>query len=130
MKAIILCGIVACIASAASAQEKGPVEKDPVVLLTNELKSQTPAQWEVRVRWREGDQLLATITPWPYQEAFDLWYDPSRLFEKLSSLCPKADDPVWSIMTPQQDVVLEPTVGGKTGVEARVSCRKLSSAVR
>jgi len=125
MKAIILCGIVACIASAALAQEK-----DPVVLLTNELKSQTPPKWEVRVRWREGDRLLATITPWPYQEAFDLWYDPSRLFEKLTSLCPKADDPVWSIMMPKQDIVIEPTVGGKTGVEARVSCRKLISEAR
>jgi hypothetical protein len=125
MKAIVLHGIVACIASAALAQEI-----NPVVLLTNELKSQMPSKWEVHVRWREGDQLLATITPWPYQEAFELWYDQSRLFEKLVSLCPKADDSVWTLMTSKQDIVLEPTVGGKTGVEARVSCRKLNSETR
>jgi hypothetical protein len=125
MKAIILCGIVICAASAALAQDK-----DPVALLTTELRSQTPPKWEVHVRWREGDQLLATITPWPYQEAFELWYDQPRLFEKLTSMCPKGDDPIWAAMTTKQDIVIEPTVGGKTGVEARVSCRKLISEVR
>ena len=125
MKAIVACAIAVCMSSAALAEEG-----DAVTLLTSELKAQTPSRWEVRVRWREADMLLATITPWPYQEAFDLWYDPSTLLEKLSALCPKADDPVWRLITPKQDIVLEPTVGGKTGVEARVNCRNLAAQVR
>jgi hypothetical protein len=125
MKAIFLGAIVASIASAALAQDR-----DAVALLTSELKSRTPPKWEVHVRWREDDLLLATITPWPYQEAFELWYDQPKLFEKLTSLCPRADDPVWAAMTPKQDIVIEPTVGGKTGAEARVNCRKLISEVR
>jgi hypothetical protein len=30
----------------------------------------------------------------------------------------------WTLIEPGQDILLEPTVGGKSGVEARVSCRK------
>ena len=87
-------------------------------------------KWEVHVRWREGGVLLATITPWPYQEAFELWYDQAKLAETLRALCPKLDDRIWTMLTAEQDIVLEPTVGGKTGVEARISCRKLDNAVR
>lgn len=125
MRAFFLCAVMACSASPALAQDS-----DPIAVLTSELKSRTPSKWEVHVRWRDGDLLLATITPWPYQEAFELWYDQARFFEKLTSFCPKADDPVWAAMTAKQDIVIEPTVGGKTGAEARVSCRKLNSEGR
>lgn len=125
MRVIFLCVVLASTAPAALAQDR-----DPVAVLTSELKSRTPSRWEVHVRWREGDLLLATITPWPYQEAFELWYDQPRLLEKLTSLCPGANDPVWAAMTAKQDIAIEPTVGGKTGVEARVSCRKLISEGR
>ncbi len=107
------------VASPAVAQQS-----DAVPELAKELKAGAPAPWEVRVRWRDG-QLLASITPWPYQEAFKLWYDASRLAETLRDLCPKQDAPVWSLMKPDQDILLEPTVGGKSGVEMRVSCRKV-----
>ena len=94
-----------------------------VKALSQELKAHAPANWEVRVRWRDG-QLLATITPWPYQTAFQLWYDAAKMAETLSGLCPKPSEEIWKLIAPEQDVILEPTVGGKTGAEARVSCRK------
>jgi hypothetical protein len=100
------------------AQQPGAVPE-----LTKELKASAPSPWEVRVRWRDG-QLLASITPWPYDEAFKLWYDQTRLNETLRELCPKQNARVWAMIEPGEDILLEPTVGGKSGVEARVSCRK------
>jgi len=94
-----------------------------VAVLTNELKAHVPHQWEVRVLWRDG-QLLAFITPWPYQAAFDLWYDTPKLQETLTNLCPDPQQEIWKLIGAEQDVILEPTVGGKGGVEARVSCRR------
>jgi len=99
-------------------------QQDAVPELTQELKASAPSPWEVRVRWRDG-RLLASITPWPYQEAFKLWYDQTRLAETLRDLCPKQDAPVWSLIRPDEDILLEPRVGGKSGVEARISCRKV-----
>src|SRR5262245_16675297 len=122
MKALLLAAAASCVAFPALAQQQDPVE-----VLLGELKSKMPSKWEVHVRWRERDQLLATIIPWPYQEAFDLWYDRSKLARTLAALCPKADDPIWSLIDAKQDIVLEPTVGGKTGVAARLSCRTVNS---
>jgi hypothetical protein len=121
MKALVLSGMASLLAVAASAQQSSPVR-----LLNEELQSQLPPKWEAHVRWRDAGLLLATITPWPYQEAFELWYDQPRLIAKLSELCPKSDDQIWSMMQSHQHIVLEPTVGGKTGVGARLSCRKVS----
>ena len=126
MKTIIPYVIALFVASTALAAD----DKNAAALLTSELRAQAPAKWEVHVRWRETDLLLATITPWPYQEAFELWYDPSALFGKMAALCPQADDAVWGLIAPNQDIVLEPTVGGKTGVEARVNCRKVAAQAR
>lgn len=53
-------------------------QENAVQTLTEELKTHTPAKWEVRVRWRDG-QLLASITPWPYRDAFQLWCDAAKL---------------------------------------------------
>jgi hypothetical protein len=122
MRALFLTVGVTCVAFSALAQQP-----DPVGMLADELKSKMPPKWEAHVRWREGDQLLATIIPWPYQEAFALWYDQSKLASTLAALCPKADEPIWSLIDAKQDIVLEPTVGGKTGVAARLSCRTLNS---
>lgn len=119
MRALALAVVLPFAAGAALAQEQAAVPE-----LTKELKANAPSPWEVRVRWRDG-QLLASITPWPYQEAFKLWYDQTRLAETLRDLCPKGDAPVWSLMKPDEDILLEPTVGGESGVEARVSCRKV-----
>ena len=98
---------------------------DPVTVLTNELKAHAPDKWELRVRWRDG-QLLASVTPWPYQQAFDLWYDTPKLMDVLASLCPGPGEEIWKLIAADQDVILEPTVGGKSAVEARVSCRRIN----
>jgi hypothetical protein len=101
-------------------------QPDPVATLTGEIKAHTPPEWQLRVRWRD-EQLTASITPLPYQVAFELWYDLPRLIETLTGLCPGPDKEIWTLIKAEQDVVLEPTVGGKTGVEARVSCRKVTT---
>jgi hypothetical protein len=67
--------------------------------------------------------LLASFIP-PYHEGFDLWYRPENLLEKINDLCPERGARIWDMLREDQDVVLEPTVGGKTTVEMRVSCRK------
>src|SRR5690349_8775996 len=75
---------------------------DPVGILTSELKARAPAQWEVRVRWRDG-QLLATVTPWPYQEAFELWYNAPKFIALLSNLCPAPTEEIWNLLEPSED---------------------------
>ena len=91
--------------------------------LSRDLKVHAPSEWNVRVRWRDG-QLLATITPQPYQTAFELWYAPAKMIAALRDLCPGADAEIWSLVGPEHDIVLEPSVGGKTAPGARVNCRK------
>jgi len=98
-------------------------EDEAVAMLSRDLKQHAPAQWDVRVRWRDG-QLLATITPQPYQLAFELWYAPARLNAALRELCPGAGAEIWSLVGSERDIVLEPTVGGKTAPGTRVSCRR------
>jgi hypothetical protein len=115
----------AMVLMAMSAAAAAP-QDEAVKALTAEIKAHAPANWEVRVRWHEG-QLLASVTPWPYQEAFDLWYNSSKMADKLAALCPRADEPVWKLIEAGQTVVLEPTVGGKSVSEARVTCRKANA---
>ncbi len=95
---------------------------DAVGSLTRELKAHVPPQWQVRVRWRDGN-LLASVTPLPYDTAFKLWYEPEKLHQIIVDLCPKPSEEIWTLIGAGQDVILEPTVGGKSGMEVRVSCR-------
>ena len=90
--------------------------------LKNHLEQKAPRHWQVHVRWRDG-VLLASFMP-PYHEAFDLWYKPETLLQKMSDLYPERGARIWDMLREDQDVVLEPTVGGKTTLEMRVSCRK------
>src|SRR6516162_16488 len=90
--------------------------------LKNYLEQKAPRYWQIHIRWRDG-VLLASFMP-PYHEAFDLWYKPESLLQKMSDLCPERGARIWDMLRGDQDVVLEPTVGGKTTVEMRVSCRK------
>ena len=90
--------------------------------LRNELEHKLPSKWQMHVRWRDG-ALLASFMP-PYQEAFDLWYRPTDLLGKMSALCPEPDAGIWHLLRADEDIVLEPTVGGKTTLEMRLSCRK------
>jgi hypothetical protein len=87
-----------------------------------QLEQKAPRHWQVHIRWRDG-VLLASFMP-PYQEAFDLWYQPESLLERMRDLCPPRGTRIWNILREDQDILLEPTVGGKTTVEMRVSCRK------
>ena len=118
---VLACAVIAFLPGAAGAQQQ-----DAVAALADDLKAHAPATWEIRVRWRDG-QLLASITPWPYQQAFDLWYDISKLSDTLRGLCPDRSGKVWALIASNQDIVLEPTVGGKSVVEARVNCRATRS---
>jgi hypothetical protein len=97
-------------------------EDAPVEELKNHLERKAPRHWQVHVRWRDH-ALLASFMP-PYQEAFDLWYQPESLLQTMRELCPARRTRIWDILTEDQDVLLEPTVGGKTTLEMRVSCRK------
>ena len=87
------------------------------------LEQKAPRYWQVHVRWRDS-VLLASFMP-PYREAFDLWYQPESLLQKMIDLCPDRRARIWGMIREDQDIVLEPTVGGKTTNEMRVSCRKL-----
>jgi hypothetical protein len=91
--------------------------------LRNRLEQKVPSHWQVHVRWRDS-VLLASFMP-PYREAFDLWYQPESLLQKMIDLCPDRRARIWGMIREDQDIVLEPTVGGKTTNEMRVSCRKL-----
>jgi hypothetical protein len=113
--------LLALFAAICLALPAGAVEDRAAVALSRDLKEHAPS-WSVRVRWRDG-QLLATITPQPYQTAFELWYAPAKMIAALRYLCPSADTEIWSLVGSEHDIVLEPSVGGKTVPGARVSCR-------
>jgi hypothetical protein len=98
----------------------------PVAALKSELAGKVPGNWQVRVRWRDG-AVLASFMP-PFQEGFDLWYRPEVLLGRMRDLCPAPGDGIWHMLEPEQDIVLEPTVGGKSMLEMRVSCRELMRA--
>jgi hypothetical protein len=114
--------LIAFMAALPAALPIANAEDTPVSELTNQLEQKVPSRWQMRVRWRDG-VLLASFIP-PYQEGFDLWYQPDTLHQKMIDLCPDRKARIWGMLREDQDVVLEPTVGGKTTIEMRVSCRK------
>jgi hypothetical protein len=88
--------------------------------LQQELRRKVPSNWQVHVSQR-GDVLLAFITP-PYQEAFDLWYEPVKLRERMLGLCPGPNDSIWEQLAPHQIIAIAPTVGGKSADAMRLTC--------
>jgi hypothetical protein len=88
--------------------------------LEQEIARKVPQNWQVHVS-RRGDDLVAFFMP-PYQEAFDLWYEPDRLREKMLALCPSSDDAIWQMLAPGQNIMFEPTVGGKSAEAMRLAC--------
>ena len=95
-------------------------ETREAVALTQEISARIPSDWQVHVSWRDN-QLVAFVTP-PYQQAFDLWYEPEKLRAKMLSLCPSKDDSLWRLIGQDKQVAVEPTVGGKSDVAMRLTC--------
>lgn len=95
--------------------------QDARQLLQQELTGKVPSQWQVHVTWRDTT-LLAFVTPYPYQQASDLWYDPDKLQSSMRALCPDASDSIWTQLTSAQGIAVEPTVGGKGGDALRLAC--------
>ena len=93
-------------------------------IVAQNIEPKLPPHWQLHVSEREKI-LLVSLMP-PYQEAFDLWYDPQRQAAVLRQLCPAAGEEIWKLLGSDRDVVLQPTVGGKSVPEAQVSCRRLS----
>ncbi len=89
-------------------------------LLRQELVGKAPPDWLVHVSDR-GDMLLAFVTP-PYQQAFDLWFEPEQLRARMLGFCPSAEDKIWSQLQPRQLIAIEPTVGGKSADAMRLAC--------
>jgi hypothetical protein len=88
--------------------------------LEQEIARKVPQNWQVHVS-RRGDDLVAFFMP-PYQEAFDLWYEPDKLREKMLALCPSGNDAIWHKLAPGQNIMFEPTVGGKSAEAMRLTC--------
>jgi hypothetical protein len=88
--------------------------------LEQQILRKVPPNWQVHVS-RRGDDLIAFFMP-PYQEAFDLWYEPGRLQSKMMALCPSGDDAIWQKLAPEQNIKLEPTVGGKSADAMQLTC--------
>jgi len=98
-----VCALLLLSAAAVMPVQAAPPQDEAVKVLSAELKAHVPANWQIRVRWRDG-QLLASVTPWPYQEAFNLWYEPQKLGEALLGLCPKPDDEIWKLTSQSRRV--------------------------
>ncbi len=93
---------------------------DAGAYLEQEIARKVPQNWQVHVS-RRGDDLIAFFMP-PYQEAFDLWYEPGQLRDKMLALCPSSDDAIWRMLAPGQNILFEPTVGGKSAEAMRLTC--------
>jgi hypothetical protein len=114
--------LIACVAALLAVLPIANAEDSALGELKDHLEQRAPSHWQVHIRWRDG-VLLASFMP-PYHEAFELWYKPDSLLQKMSDLCPKRGARIWDMLRGDQDVAVEPTVGGKTTLEMRVSCRK------
>jgi hypothetical protein len=112
--------LVACIVApwqAASAEDLSPK-----AVLQQDMQAKLPPNWQVHVSERES-HLLVLLMP-PFNQAFDLWYAPDQQQETVRDLCPGLDERIWDVLAPDHDVVLQPTVGGKTVPGMQFSCRK------
>ncbi len=88
--------------------------------LEQQIARKVPQNWQIHVS-RRGDDLIVFFMP-PYQEAFDLWYEPDQLREKMLALCPPGDDAIWHKLGPGRNILFEPTVGGKSAEAMRLTC--------
>jgi len=91
-------------------------------LLKEEIVAKVPANWQVHVSMRDKN-LVIFLMP-PYQEAFNLWYEPEKLHARMLELCPGPNDAIWAKLPADQGVAIEPTVGGKSAEAMRISCKR------
>ena len=110
----------ACLMLALTAPVIADEPPPEAIYLEQEIARKVPQNWQVHVS-RRGDDLIAFFMP-PYQEAFDLWYEPGQLREKMLALCPSNDDTIWRMLAPGQNIMFEPTVGGKSTDAMRLTC--------
>jgi len=94
-------------------------------LLLEETIAKVPSEWQVHISPR-GNTLVIFLTP-PYQEAFNFWYDPQRLQEKMLALCPGPNDEIWAKIPLNQTIAIQPTVGGKSTEAMRLICKRGAS---
>ena len=90
--------------------------------LKDEIVAKVPQNWQVHVSMR--DQTLVVFLMPPYQEAFNLWYEPEELREKMLALCPGPTDQIWTKLSRDQNIAIEPTVGGKSAEAMRLTCKR------
>jgi len=112
-----ICALLLLTPQATSAEQSEDAKR-----LQHELAAKVPSTWQIHVTQRDG-QLLGFVTP-PYQEAFNLWYEPQKLQEKIQSLCPAPQDAIWSQLPAAMQLTLQPTVGGKSADGMRISCSR------
>lgn len=91
-------------------------------LLRDEIIARVPQNWQVHVSPR--DRTLVIFLMPPYQEAFNLWYEPQKLREKMLALCPGSTDKIWTKLSLDQNIAIEPTVGGKSAKAMRLTCKR------
>ncbi len=120
-------GIAAALAILAAAQAQAAKAENAGAreLLRQELAARIPKPWQVHLTWRDGT-LLAFVTSYPYQQAFDLWFRPDELHAEMLALCPAPGDPVWALLSLEQNIRVEPTVGGEGGESLRLMCPRES----
>lgn len=116
-----LIAVLSLTALAATASPGISGELSVLDLLRQELAAKVPPDWQLHVT-RRDETIVAFVTP-PYQQAFDLWYDPEKLRATMVGLCPAREDVVWKQMAAGEQLTLVPTVGGKTADTMGVVCR-------
>jgi hypothetical protein len=118
MRGVVVAAVLAVSFSSLPARAES---NEAVVALRTSLEARAPAKWDIHVRWRDG-QLLASLIL-PFKEGFELLYEPDRFLAAVLDLCPQKNAAVWGLLSSDQDVQIEPTIGGKTTEGMRVSCR-------
>jgi hypothetical protein len=111
---------LSCFAAAFASVAAYAEQTSETGMLANEIAAKVPADWQIHISWRDN-QLVAFVTP-PYQQAFNLWYDPEKLRTTMLNLCPAKDDAVWAHLGQDKQIAVEPTVGGKSDVAMRLTC--------
>lgn len=115
-------GLAMSVAAVATLNAPAQAGSPEANLLRDETVAKVPANWQVHVSMRDKN-LVIFLMP-PYQEAFNLWYEPEKLHAKMLSLCPGPSDAIWTKLPADQGVAIEPTVGGKSAEAMRVSCKR------